>query len=543
MNQLLISYPVCTFIDFFKEIYEEESYSEDSKVSSSFGSEDSKSLYSAANSKSNSKNTRFLTAIMRLERFYSSVREEISPLSEDGATLLASQDYVGFFKACGPNYLRGIRRAQELFATFIFTSTSDEKASQFISKMKTSKWTSTSSSNFKQEESELEIHIQGFGLGLRQDGSDALMATTLEQYRKAIEFGYKAMTTVGKNHQIGMVYGFEIAPWVYNTEFQVAAGLLDVVIEVPVTRSLIPKVSDGGTCSSTVLIKDKNDNCCEQESLYKDGAYVGPDYSGDGTDAVCKPVRTLDPNIIRDNMVNNGEFVARLDSTLRYKMTALSTLENCISAANTISDNFKYNKLKSKDSAGYDRLTDSRVSLAELKLSLDPKKDFRVVKQLSREIFEWMEMYYEPCLAAIFGANVGFTPQSDVNFFMAYPWYSHDECMKLTCLSPSLRWDRATGTKCVSGVLHGTAAVEYTSSETFCAKDVDQFGDTEVCKYDQSAMSECQTTEIKDTCWKDLETTSLERLMTHFCNPVVTYDVVDEDTENKMDTAWNSCRP
>lgn len=489
-----------------------------------------------------------MTAIMRVERFYSSVREDISPLSEDGATLLASQDYVGFFKACGPNYLRGIRRAQELFATFIFEASSDETAKQFTASVKIARWsgsrksTNTESSKFKQQTSSLEIHIQGYGLGLRQDGSEALMATTIEQYRKAIEFGYKAMTTVAKQHQIGMVYGFEIAPWVYNTEFQVAAGLLSVVIEVPVTRSLIPKAT-AGTCSSTDLIKDKNNNCCEKESLYKNGAYVGSDYSGDGTDAVCKPVRTLDPNVIRDNMVNNGEFVARLDSTLRHKLTALSTLENCISAANSISDNFKYNKLKSKDSAGYDRLTETRVSLAELKLALDPKKDFRVVKQLSREIFEWMEMYYEPCQAAIFGANVGFTPESEVNYFMAYPWYSHDECMKLTCLSPSLRWDRSTGKKCVSGVLHGSAAVAYTSSDTYCAKDVDKFEATESCKYDLSAMNLVQTTEIKDTCWKDLETTSLERLMTHFCNPVVTYDLVEGDVKTKMKTAWDACRP
>ena len=38
--------------------------------------------------------TRMTTATMKLERYYSSVREEVSPLADDAFTLLSSQDYV-----------------------------------------------------------------------------------------------------------------------------------------------------------------------------------------------------------------------------------------------------------------------------------------------------------------------------------------------------------------------------------------------------------------------------------------------------------------
>ena len=45
--------------------------------------------------------TRRIIATMRIERYYSSVREKLSPLSEDTSTHLDRQDYIGFFKSYG----------------------------------------------------------------------------------------------------------------------------------------------------------------------------------------------------------------------------------------------------------------------------------------------------------------------------------------------------------------------------------------------------------------------------------------------------------
>ena len=75
--------------------------------------------------------TCIVVAAMRIERYYSSVREEVSPLSEDALTLLGTQDYIDFFKSCGPNYVRSIRHAQDLTALFKFTSSSEENAREF----------------------------------------------------------------------------------------------------------------------------------------------------------------------------------------------------------------------------------------------------------------------------------------------------------------------------------------------------------------------------------------------------------------------------
>ena len=72
---------------------------------------------------------------MRIERYYSSIREELSSLTDDALTLLDRQDYIGFFKGCGPNYIRSIRRAQEITAIFEFEETSSERASEFSYKV------------------------------------------------------------------------------------------------------------------------------------------------------------------------------------------------------------------------------------------------------------------------------------------------------------------------------------------------------------------------------------------------------------------------
>ena len=54
---------------------------------------------------------RIVVATMRIERYYSSVREEFSPLSEDALTLLDVQNSINVFKSWGPNYVRSVCRA------------------------------------------------------------------------------------------------------------------------------------------------------------------------------------------------------------------------------------------------------------------------------------------------------------------------------------------------------------------------------------------------------------------------------------------------
>ena len=177
---------------------------------------------------------RMITASMKIQRYYSSVREELSPLSEDALTLLDSQDYIGFFKSCGPNYVRSIRRAQELTAIFKFSASSTSVATEFAASIKgegAGRSISTKvsgNSKFSSAKSSLKIIILGFGLGLNNEGSSTLVSTSLEEYNEVMKFGFISFTQSEDSHNIGMVYGIEIVPWVDNTTFQVASKLRKV---------------------------------------------------------------------------------------------------------------------------------------------------------------------------------------------------------------------------------------------------------------------------------------------------------------------------
>ena len=66
---------------------------------------------------------RIIVATLRIQQYYSSLKEGQYQLSENALTRLDRQDCIGFFKSGGPNY---IRRAQEFTSIFKFTSTNTE---------------------------------------------------------------------------------------------------------------------------------------------------------------------------------------------------------------------------------------------------------------------------------------------------------------------------------------------------------------------------------------------------------------------------------
>lgn len=486
---------------------------------------------SSSTSKSESQ-WRTMSATMRIERYYSSVREEVSPLSPSAKSLLDNEDYVGFFKACGPNYTRGIRRAQEITAIFQFQSSSVESARSYASAVQrstktrknfgrtrtnTSSNSSSSKSKYKGINKSLRITIIGYGLGLSQEGSDTLVATTMAQHKQVLQFAFNSMTRNEDAHHIGMVYGIEIVPWVHNTGFQVAAKVGDVLIEIPMPRSLIPKAV-GGVCENLSFEMDKFGYCCELEQLFNP---TTKKYTGVGATPsthVCKPIRALDPALIKDNMSNNGEFVARLDGALRYRMTALGALEKCISAVNAIPRDQLTNLLKTQDSVKYDGLVEVSISAAELKMAIDPASDYGVMKVMAMELSEWIEMYMEPCYAALFGTNIGFTPDVDVTYFMAYPWHHHDECMKLSCLTNSMRWNRSDGSGCIPSIVAGRQAKAYEGTAN-CAKEIDLY-DQEVCKNKEAYLT-AQLTKFQ-TCWTGNNIPNVDHMINYFCLPQLT---------------------
>jgi len=585
---------------------------------------------------------RMITSTMRIERYYSSIREELSSLTDDALTLLDRQDYIGFFKGCGPNYIRSIRRAQEITAIFEFEETSSERASEFAYKVQASanndetktrsdvryvgcfrdrgsralgtykgsgksvsqcaqackgytylgrqasgqcfcgnsgydrygktggcncdgryagSWRNCvyeyiqrkvsydvsykSTSKSSSAEKTLIITILGYGLGLGTEGASSLVSTNLEEYQDVMKFAFKSFTQTEMGTNIGMVYGFELVPWVDNIAFQIASKVMDEEVIIPLPRSLIPRaqtpvadppttwVNDGPTrnlytCKNAPFHKDKYGYCCEADVLWDPALQI---YSTELQNVtvsgrVCRPSSRLDKSVVKNNMSNNGEFVAHLDALVRMKINNLFTLEKCISAIKTVSARQDYNILKHQDTILLDKQATMDFTVKEMKIALDPLNNFSLLKAVGEELDEWVDMYYQPCIAALFGMNIGSNPDVESQYFLAYGWLSHSACMRLSCLADNMRWDRATN-GCSTSLLVGINAEEYgaadlTGVDAYCSKDNSLTNITDIeeekCKYDQTLLFNLQ--QAHNQCFAC--GISPAAVMNMFCMPVLT---------------------
>jgi len=551
------------FTDFSDERYVENSL--EGAVSASFGFWAIKAqvgVSSMQNGKFTAK-TRMMVATMRIERYYSSVKEELSPLSEDALTLLDRQDYIGFFKSCGPNYVRSLRRAQELSTIFKFTSPSSEESMEFGMALQigTPKvglgggFSVGAKSKFNAIMSSLEITILGYGLGLNAEGSSTLVSATLNEYEEVLKFAFTSFTQM-EGPNIGMVYGMEIVPWVDNTAFQVASKILEENVLIPLPRSMIPKATTTGTaafdnsdgmggtraafsCRNEGYNIDKYGYCCEPSMLWNPEqnipGYAPELYNISSSVSVCRPARTLDKSVVKNNMSNNAEFVAHLDSIIRSKMNQLYTLQKCVSATKSFSSKYDYHVLRPSDTARYDAALDFNFTMLELKIALDPVADFSLVKHVGVELDEFVEMYYQPCIAALFGSNVGTNSDVEPQYFMSYGWLSHTECTHLSCLADNMQWNRGAG-GCFSSLIVGRNATDYTDTgDAECAKSrVPDGTGAEVCKYASGA--DLQT--AADLCWDTTTTLGVGTgispyyMMTQFCMPVLNGQTIENNFRN-----------
>ncbi len=492
------------------------------------------------------KRTYYISSAMRFERYYSSIREDVSTLTDTAITLLENQDYTGFFKGCGPNYVRGIRRAQEVVALFSIVSKSTESASDFSASVQTSYYyvesdvEIVSESTFSDIEKELMIDIRGYGLGLIEDGSETLLAFTVGEFHEAMKFAWRTMTSSPNAAHIGMVYGMEVVPWINNLAFQIASNLLGEIVEVPLARSLIPlaylidPTSDKTweesnrsyfKCKHHTHKIDMYGYCCESNALYNAQA---KEYQTENLYMlVCRPVRQLEPAIVAENVSANGEFVARLERALRVKLNNLSLLEKCISAIRAIPERYDFRLLKHKSTSD---LTVS-PTVFEMKMSMDPFSDMSLVDMTNKELDEFIEMFYQPCLAAIYGMNIGNSPSTDVKYFMAYPWHSHTECKYLSCFGKGMRWDRDNGGGCVPGVMTSSPEPYTSNGSSFCKIDLDSTGDTEECKHDATALQEAQ--DKMATCTSNIPGSAgnVHEFLDNYCLPELTSESASAEHE------------
>lgn len=498
----------------------------------------------------------FFVSTMRLERYYTTIDESISVLSTDAKSLLEKQDYVGFFKACGPSYVRGIRRAQELTAVFTFSSSSRTLAQNFASGLKTTgssvlNPTESTGTKFTPIIDTLEIKVLGYGLGLNDgtgESTDTLVARSLDDYTRIINYAYAIMTQTNANNNVrdlGMVSGVEVIPWVDNPSFQVAVKLHNADIQVPKPRSLLFKAflkhsvtnrtitfnntdeaRNNFRCRDISQVIDRYGYCCDHSSMYDTSILRYNKTEGDLSLLICRELYNLEKSVLKVNMDQNAEYISQLDLVTRIKMNKLSTLEKCVSAVRQIPSHFDYNLLQKQESKADGVFPD--ITVAELKASIDPFSDYSLVLEFGREIDEYMDRFYAPCIAQILGASLITSGTTDAKYIMASTWDNYETCKHMTCLDENQRWDREAG-GCASSILSGYSTAKNYTTNAFCAYDVDKSEDVEACKYNTTDLEEYH--QKVTGCWEALlpsTNNKIDDFLDYYCLPTLSENIVSD---------------
>merc|ERR1711957_11126 len=123
------------------------------------------------------------------------------------------------------------------------------------------------------------------------------------------------------------------------------------------------------------------------------------------------------------------------------------------------------------------------------------------------ELDEFVEMYYQPCIAALFGSNVGTSADVEPQYFLSYGWLTHTECTHLSCLADNMRWDRNAGGSHV-----------------------------EQCKFPSTVPTVFQT--AANACWGDI---SPFYMMSQFCMPVLNGETTDRIDKDAVDLRRATC--
>ena len=525
---------------------------------------------------------------MRVERFFSTLKEDSSVLTNDAKLLLEDEKYIDYFMTCGPNYVRSIRRAQEVTSIFTFNAEDEYLARDFARALRLHALGNRGEQKkrylFENEESEnddaksnfsldlqfdastilksLSIEILGFGLGLNKDGSDSLVATSLDEFNQVMKFAFDSMTkNKASDDHAGMTYEIEVIPWADNAEFL-------SILDFEYNRIMAPKpfgmiedavqIFDALTrrnrmvCSSPMSNVDDYGKCCKSHEIIKVASIN--ELGADVVQSMCRPKQFIPPAIMKENLATNAEFIAWMSSVARDKIKSLSSLGQCISTLRSFPQRFDYYFVKSNEHAQYDQAMEMAYTVKELKAALDPAASLEIISMLGNEQDEYFEMFYQPCLSALYGAGKqNYNKASDPKFFMSEPWYNLEECSRPSCLESNKAWDRKEGNGCVDGLL-GRKSADVpipADSDPFCAVAMNMTINAEKCKYKYRPLANIvmQVDNCRDSLPNGRDgrgreiPVSMAYLMEHFCMPRLALESGGANLTkmDMVDSSWDIC--
>ena len=535
---------------------------------------------------------------MRVDRYHSVFSEAEVDLSKAAKMILAEEDYINFFATCGPSYVRAIHRAQEVTALFSFNASSKVAAQEFATALQLFVGGNSLKADYaesKQRRSEkleknsngricdgadgaacysdsffnalsldiknsLNIRIFSYGIGLHSNGMDTFVSTSLDDFNRIMETTYTAMTTraAGSKFSEGKVVDIEVVPWIDNPQFQILAEFHDHQLWMPIPHSLIENSMErNGTlaCPSSHMIVDDFGKCCNSDDLVY-SQYAQTDGSK-FQKSICEPFQFVSHQVMRDNLAVNGEFVVRMDSAVRQYDEVFSILDHCVRALRQVPTKYDYHFLQVRSTPVPPLLRDismkSRYTVKELRMALDPFNDSELVHIVGKQRDEYFEMFYQRCVTALQGMNLGNNKLTDPLYFMAHPWYNLEECLHLSCLEVNKMWDRLNGQGCIDGILHYKAPPEsqpkLSRDDPHCAKVIDPVSGKEVCKFVPDfdfvrKLGQCRSRlpGTEDGRGR-LVPISLEYIARQFCEPNLSLDhpQADEKRISEIELAWAAC--
>mmetsp|Transcript_28640 Transcript_28640/g.65459 ORF Transcript_28640/g.65459 Transcript_28640/m.65459 type:complete len:484 (-) Transcript_28640:110-1561(-) len=320
-----------------------------------------------------------ITALLSVDKYYISADETSAELLPDALSLIEQSLYVSFFQACGPNYIRSIRRTSSIVSDFKYKVTVSS-SSEFNLKV-TRAFFGFGSSSSALSESSMEITIAGFGIALQD--TKPLRPRTVEQYKEAIDHGFESLKDVA----VGNVESIEVVPWMANIQFQNAAEL-DTLVQT----------GDSGT---------------------------------------------LSPFLRRFYLLVNSEHIARLDENVRSRLRMMNMQIACLGALSRFLPDHNNHLLQDLQTRcpAFENCGPSQMTIGNLKNALIGEQSSQANRYLmqrnSASMSLFIKNYFGPCLQEMARDQYGI----EGGRLQSMHWTSMPSCQDVSCSFPGVNWN------------------------------------------------------------------------------------------------------
>uniref|UniRef100_A0A7S1FUM5 Uncharacterized protein n=1 Tax=Corethron hystrix TaxID=216773 RepID=A0A7S1FUM5_9STRA len=355
--------------------------------------------------------THSIMGVLTVDRYHSSLDENGSELSMAAKELIKRDEFIGFFKTCGPGFIRSLRRQAMMMAMFDYESTENTSNTNVYMKLSANDPIRAASveGNFTEKKNQLmqslKITIRATGIGLL-GGEGSLTPRTMEQYSETMDYVFKSI----QRSDVGNVVSVEVVSYINSPNFQVLTE--------------VSRTMEYTVCYDSVDVDSRNILPCEDEN-------------------VVFHVMTINSMVRKFNVVSNAEHVVRIQSIVTSAMTRLELIQQCINKLTVLPAAVRNLNLKNhkcmKNYLGTNCEDRTVQQLLDDLVGLDQGTYY-----YSREAIRlrnYVDNYFNSCIIDLNRNLYGIAGGT----FQARHWTQIPSCNKIACTYASAFWDSAIG--------------------------------------------------------------------------------------------------